>query len=80
MNTEVQILRREVVETPLGRFKTVVIKPLLKSEGVFTLSGDVFIWLTDDERRIPILIKSKVKIGSITATLVGGSYWPSRKK
>jgi hypothetical protein len=78
-NTEVQVLRREEIETPLGRFKTVVIKPILKSEGIFARTGDMYIWLTDDERRIPVLMKSKVKIGSITATLVGGSYWPKKK-
>lgn len=78
-NTEVQVLRREEVQTPLGKFKTVVIKPVLKSEGIFARTGDMFIWLTDDERRIPVLMKSKVKIGSITATLVGGSYWPEKK-
>lgn len=78
-NTEVKVLRREEIETPLGRFKTVVIKPILKSEGIFARTGDMFIWLTDDERRIPVLMKSKVKIGSITATLVGGSYWPQKK-
>ncbi len=53
---------------------------MLKSEGVFDRTGDMLIWLTDDERRIPILMKSKVKIGSITATLVGGTYWPPKKK
>lgn len=78
-NTEVQVLRREEIETPLGRFKTVIIKPLLKSEGIFARTGDMHIWLTDDERRIPVLMKSKVRIGSITATLVGGSYWPAGK-
>ncbi len=78
-NTEVQVLRREEVQTPVGRFKTVVIKPILKSEGIFARTGDMFIWLTDDERRIPVQMKSKVKIGSITATLVGGSYWPDKK-
>ena len=78
-NTEVQVLRREEIETPLGRFKTVVIKPLLKSEGIFARTGEMHIWLTDDERRIPVLMKSKVKIGSISATLVGGSYWPAGK-
>jgi hypothetical protein len=78
-NTEVQVLRREEIETPLGRFKTVVIKPLLKSEGIFARTGEMHIWLTDDERRIPVLMKSKVKIGNITATLVGGSYWPAAK-
>jgi hypothetical protein len=79
-NTEVKVLRREEIETPLGKFRTVVIKPLLKSEGIFARTGDMYIWLTDDDRRIPVLMKSKVKIGSITATLVGGNYWPDRKK
>lgn len=79
-NTEVQVLRREVIETPLGRFRTVVIKPLLKSEGIFARTGDMYIWLTDDDRRIPVLMKSKVRIGSITATLVGGNYWPAKKQ
>lgn len=78
-NTEVQVLRREEIETPLGKFKTVVIKPLLKFNGIFARTGDMYIWLTDDERRIPVQMKSKVRIGSITATLVGGSYWPEKK-
>ena len=78
-NTEVQVLRREVIETPLGRFKTVVIKPLLRSEGIFSRTGDIYIWLTDDDLRIPVLMKSKVKIGSIKVTLVGGTYWPKKK-
>jgi hypothetical protein len=57
----------------------VVIRPILQSEGIFARTGDLHIWLTDDERRIPVMMKSKVKIGSITATLVGGSYWPKKK-
>lgn len=78
-NTEVKVLRREEITTPLGRFKTIVIHPLLKSEGIFARTGDMFIWLTDDDRRIPVQMKSKVIVGSITATLTGGSYWPVKK-
>ncbi len=78
-NTEVKVLRREELVTPLGRFKTIVIQPLLKSEGIFARTGDMFIWLTDDDRRIPVQMKSKVIVGSITATLTGGSYWAGRK-
>jgi hypothetical protein len=74
--TEVQVLRREEINTPLGRFKTVVVKPLLKAEGFFARSGDITVWLTDDTLRIPVKMTTKVKIGRITATLVGGSYWP----
>ena len=77
-STEVQVLRREELKTSLGRFKTIVIKPLLKSEGIFARTGEMLIWLTDDERRIPVQMKSKVVVGSITATLIGGSYWPAK--
>jgi hypothetical protein len=78
-NTEVKVLRREELVIPLGRFKTIVIQPLLKSEGIFARTGEMFIWLTDDDRRIPVQMKSKVVVGSITATLTGGSYWGGRK-
>jgi hypothetical protein len=70
-------LRREEVRTPLGKFKTIMVKPLLKAEGFFARTGDVTIWVTDDERRIPVKMTTKVKLGKITATLVGGSYWPA---
>jgi hypothetical protein len=73
-NVEVQVLRKEKIKTKLGEFDTVVIKPLMKSEGIFNRKGDMYIWLTDDLRRIPVKMQSKVAIGSITATLVSGPY------
>jgi hypothetical protein len=73
-NLEVQVLRKEKIKTKLGEFDTVVIKPLMKSEGVFNRKGDLYIWLTDDLKRIPVKMQSKVAVGSITATLVGGTY------
>ncbi len=72
--TEVQVLRKERIKTVLGSFDTVVIKPLLRSEGIFEKKGDMYIWLTDDNRRIPVKMKTKVRVGSITATLVGGNF------
>lgn len=78
-NTEVKVLRREEITTPLGTFKTLVVKPLLKSaDGVVARSGDITVWLTDDSLRIPVMMTTKVKVGKITATLAGGSYWPQR--
>ncbi|HJV65078.1 MAG TPA: DUF3108 domain-containing protein [Geomonas sp.] len=74
--TEVQVVGREEVKTPVGRFKTIVVKPQLKCEGFFARTGEVTVWLTDDAQRIPVKMTTKVKIGKITAMLVGGSYWP----
>ena len=73
-NVEVQVLRKERLKTVLGEVNTILIKPLITTEGIFNRKGAIFIWLTDDARRIPVLMKTKVAIGSITATLVGGTY------
>lgn len=73
-NVEVQVLRKEKVTLPTGTVDTILIKPLMKSEGIFYKKGDIYIWLTDDEKRIPVKLRTKVAIGSINALLVGGRY------
>jgi hypothetical protein len=66
---EVKVLGRETVKTPAGQFDCVVIEPFLKAGGIFKNKGRLVIWLTDDDRRIPVLMKSKVAIGSIRVVL-----------
>ena len=65
----VKVHRRERVEVPAGKFDCVVVEPILKSEGVFKSKGSIEVWLTDDTRRIPVLVKSKIPIGSISVSL-----------
>lgn len=67
---EILVLGKEKIETPAGEFDTVKVKPLLKFEGVFQRKGDVYIWLTDDERKMPVRMKSRIAIGSIFADLI----------
>ncbi len=66
---QVRVLRRETVEVPAGTFRCIVVEPLLKSAGLFKQEGSLTIWLTDDARRMPVLMKSKVAVGSIVAEL-----------
>jgi Protein of unknown function (DUF3108) len=73
-NVEVQVLKKEKLDTIFGEVNTILIKPLIKSEGIFERKGEIFIWLTDDARRIPVKMQTKVVIGSVTATLVGGKF------
>jgi hypothetical protein len=37
--------------------------------GLFLNEGNIRVWLTDDAARVPVLMKAKVVIGSVTATL-----------
>ncbi|MCI0468544.1 MAG: DUF3108 domain-containing protein [Nitrospirae bacterium] len=71
---EIQVLRKETINTPAGSFKTIVVKPILKTEGIFLRKGDVFIWLSDDEKRVPVQLRSTVAVGSINATLTSGQF------
>lgn len=73
-NVEIQVLRKERISTSLGDFDTIVIKPLLKSEGIFNKRGDMYIWLTDDGKHVPVKMQTKVAVGRVTATLSGGNY------
>jgi len=66
---EVRVLSRETLETNLGRRETLMVEPLLKFEGVFQQKGRVIVWLTDDLERIPVRMKSEIKVGSFVSTL-----------
>lgn len=66
----VEVLAAEEIEVQAGRFRTLKLHPILKYEGLFRRKGDLHVWVTDDERHIPVLMRSKVSIGSIVAELV----------
>jgi len=68
---EIHTLGRERLKTPLGEFSTVKVKTYPKYKGVFKNKGEVFIWLTDDKRRVPVLMKSKLAFGSFVFSLTG---------
>jgi hypothetical protein len=67
---EVKVIAKERVKVPAGVFKCVVIEPVLQAVGIFKHSGELRVWLTDDERRMPVLMKSKMIIGSVAAKLI----------
>jgi len=65
----VKILRRERVEVPAGDFDCLVVEPMLKAGGLFKHEGRIWVWLTDDSVRLPVLMKTKVIIGTVDAEL-----------
>jgi hypothetical protein len=66
---EVKVLRKEKIEVPAGTFDCVVVEPIMKASGIFKHKGKLTVWLTDDEVKMPVLMKSKVVIGSISTEL-----------
>ncbi len=68
----VDVLKRETVHVPAGTFRTIVVRPRMKFEGLFRQQGDMLIWLTDDAAHVPVLVKAKVfLLGSVNIILIG---------
>jgi hypothetical protein len=65
----VTVQGREKVETPAGTFECLVVEPTLRSGAFFKNEGKLTIWLTDDDRRMPVLMRSKLPIGAISVEL-----------
>ncbi|MCX6133955.1 MAG: DUF3108 domain-containing protein [Ignavibacteriales bacterium] len=66
---EVKFLGRQRIEVDAGTFNCIIVEPLMKEGGLFKSEGRVLIWLTDDERKIPVKVSTKVVVGSIDAEL-----------
>jgi hypothetical protein len=69
----VRFLGKEQVETDAGTFDCLVVEPLVVEGGLFKNEGRIVVYLTDDERKIPVKVSTKVLIGSIDGTLTGYS-------
>lgn len=72
MSREVDTLRIDVqahegIVTPAGVFQTIRVEP--KSEGAHLLGKNLVLWLTDDDRRMPVQLKSKLKVGTLVGKL-----------
>lgn len=69
--TPIEVLRKETVALAGGRqVATLVIHPVLKTDGFFRRTGEVVVWLTDDENRVPVRLETTIPLGKISVELV----------
>ena len=67
----VLVLRKERVVLPnLRTVEAIVVQPQLTTSGVFNRTGDLLIWLTADENRVPVKLETSIPLGKVTADLV----------
>ena len=67
---EVQVIRKDTIKLLNEKeISAMIVKPILKSEGLFQNKGDISIWITDDEAKTPVRIETEVSIGKVTAEL-----------
>ena len=67
---QLNILRREKIKVPAGEFNCIVVEPVMRADGIFKAKGKIWIWLTDDQYKMPVFMKTEVFfLGSVTARL-----------
>lgn len=71
----IKVLRKERIRVPAGEFDAIVLQPIIKSSSIFGEGGRAEVWLSNDENRIMLQMKSALSFGSINLYLK--SYRPA---
>lgn len=65
----IRVLRRERVKVPAGEFDAIVVQPIIKTTGIFSEGGQAEIWLSDDDKRMMLQMRSRLSFGSLNLYL-----------
>jgi uncharacterized protein DUF3108 len=71
----VEVQAAEEIHTPAGTFQTIRVEPRV-FDGLFRKKGRMFVWLTHDAEKMPVQLKARMNIGTITASLTRVSKPP----
>lgn len=63
-------VRKELLKTDAGDFNTVVVQPQVELKGKYKPVGDIFIWLSDDDRKLILKIEAHVRIGTLVSEAI----------
>ncbi len=81
VDVPVDVLRRERVALPGFReADTLVVRPGLPADGLFRRNGDLLVWLTDDEFKVPVKMETTIPLGKVTAELISSEVERPEKK
>tara|TARA_B100000795_G_scaffold214373_1_gene168083 strand:- start:3462 stop:4232 length:771 start_codon:yes stop_codon:yes gene_type:complete len=65
-----KFLGRETLKTTFGKVPTMIFRPYVEAGRVFEEEESLTVWVTDDDNKMPIVIKADLAIGSLKATLI----------
>ena len=71
----IRVLRKEKIRVPAGEFEAIVVQPVILKTNIFGEDGHAEVWLSDDDSRIMLQMKSKLSFGSLSLYLK--SYRPA---
>ena len=67
---KLKFLGREIIDTEFGKVACLVFRPYVQSGRIFKEKESLTLWVSDDDNKIPLVIKADLMIGSLKATLI----------
>lgn len=65
-----EVLRKETITVPAGTYNTIVVRPIIQTDGLFSQGGEAEVYFTDDSRRLLVQLRTKVPlVGSLNLYL-----------
>ena len=65
----VAVVRRERIRVPAGEFDAVVLQPKIKAKGIFAESANAEVWISADDKRMMLQLKTHMPFGAVTFQL-----------
>jgi len=65
-----KFLGRETLKTNFGKVPCLVFRPYVSAGRVFKEKESLTVWVSDDENKMPVLIKADLAVGSLKASLI----------
>lgn len=65
----VQVLRRETVRVPAGTFNTIVLRPIIRTSGLFSEGGEAEVYFNEEWPRQLVMLRAKVSFGTLQLQL-----------
>ncbi len=76
----VKVKSLETVKVKAGKFLCYRVEPVLRERGIFISKGKKLeVWMTADARHMPVLMRSEIFIGHVSAELVKAVSHPSKE-
>ncbi len=61
----ITVVRRERVKVPAGEFDAFVLKPVIKSNGLFSEKSDAEVWIANDAAHTIVKLRSRLPLGTL---------------
>ncbi len=71
---EIRVEKSEDIQTPAGSFKAWKVDTISLVGGLFKQGGQLKVWLTADEKKVPVRLEVKVNLGTVSGKLKSGRY------